>query len=145
MASVTHVEASPSYIAEARHEAERRGYVERVRFIEGDAAELGDTLPAADLTVLDRVICCYPDWESLVTHSAAKARRYYGFSVPRDRWSVRLAVALQNLLRRVRGSTFRTYVHSLDAIDRKLADLGFRRVSVRNSFVWHAALYTREN
>ena len=108
VASVTHVEASPSYIAEARHEAERRGYVERVRFIEGDAAELGDTLPAADLTVLDRVICCYPDWDRLVTHSAGKTRRYYGFSVPRCGWPVRLVVALLNLRRRMRGSTFRT-------------------------------------
>lgn len=145
VARAIHVEASPSYIAEASREAEQRGHTAALRFIEGDATELADAMPMADLATLDRVICCYPNWESLVTHSAAKTRRYYGFSVPRDRWSVRLAVALQNLLRRVRGSTFRTYVHSLDAIDRKLADLGFRRVSVRNSFVWHAALYTREN
>ncbi len=145
VASAIHVEASPSYIAEARREVEQRGHQELVSFIEGDAAELGEDLPAADLATLDRVICCYPDWDRLVTHSAGKTRRYYGFSVPRCRWSVRLVVALQNLSRRMRGSAFRTYVHSLDAIDRKLADLGFRRVSVRNSFVWHAALYTREN
>ncbi len=144
VASVTHVEASPSYIAEARHEAERRRYLERVRFIEGDAAVLEDALPAADLTILDRVICCYSDWDRLVTHSAGKTRRYYGFSVPRCRWYVRLVVALQNLRRRMRGSAFRTYVHSLDAIDRKLAELGFRQENSRNSFVWHTALYTRE-
>ena len=139
------MEASPSYVAEARREAEQRGYQERVSFIEGDAAELGEALPAADLTTLDRVICCYPDWARLVPHSAVKTRRYYGFSVPRCRWSVRLVVALQNLRRRMRGSAFRTYVHSLDAIDRKLADLGFRREYARDSFAWHTALYIRES
>ena len=144
VARVSHVEASPSYLTEARREAEQRSHAENVRFIEGDATELGDALPDADIVTLDRVICCYPDWDGLLTHSAPNARRYYGFSIPRYRWVVRLLVAFQNLHRRLRGSAFRTFVHSPEAIDRRLGELGFRRGETRNSFVWHTALYIRE-
>jgi len=99
VATATHVEASPSYIAEARREAEERSHAGNVRFIEGDATELADAVPGADLVTLDRVICCYPDWDRLLTHSAPKARRYYGLSIPQRRWAVRLFVAFQNMRR----------------------------------------------
>ena len=144
VASATHAEASPAYSAEAAREARARGHIGRVRFIQGDATELGSDLPDADLVTLDRVICCFPDWGRLVTHSAGKARQYYGFSVPRARWSVRALVAFQNAKRRLSGSAFRTFVHSPEEIGRELVALGFRRHDARDSFGWHSALYLRK-
>lgn len=137
----THVEAASAYVRVAREEDERQGVEERVDYVVGDAVELSDDLPAADLVTLDRVICCYPDWKSLVRVSASKATRLYAFSVPHDRWYVRSAVAIQNVIRRLRGDEFRAFVHPVGEIDSMLVERGFRRTAVRRTVVWHVALY----
>ena len=141
IARATHVEAASAYVTVAREEDVRRGAEESVDYVLGDAVELSDDLPAADLVTLDRVICCYPDWESLVRVSALKAGRLYAFSVPHDRWYVRTAVAISNLARRLRGDNFRVFVHPVGGIDGILVARGFRRIARRRTFVWHAALY----
>lgn len=141
LARATHVEAASAYITVAREEDVRRGAEESVDYLLGDAVALSDDLPAADLVTLDRVICCYADWESLVRVSASKARRLYAFSVPHDRWYVRTAVAISNLARRVRGDDFRVFVHPVGKIDRILTERGFQRLALRRTVVWQIALY----
>src|SRR5262249_45625807 len=55
------VEASATYLAAAREEAERRGLAEHISFQHGDYVTLAPTIPAADIVTRDRVICCYGD------------------------------------------------------------------------------------
>ena len=141
IARAIHVEAASAYVTVAREEDVRRGAEDSVDYLLGDAVDLSDDLPAADLVTLDRVICCYPDWESLVRVSASKAGRLYAFSVPHDRWYVRTAVAISNLAHRLRGDDFRVFVHPIGEIDGILTERGFRRLVLRRSVVWHVALY----
>lgn len=141
--TVTHVEAAPAYIQAARQEDERRGWQGRIEYLTGDVLDLTDALPAADLVTLDRVICCYPDWEPLVRRTADRAGRFYAHSIPHDRWYVRVGMALENFLRRLRGNAFRTFVHPCRAVEQLLAELGFRKRSVRSTMVWQVALYAR--
>jgi magnesium-protoporphyrin O-methyltransferase len=58
----------------------------------GDFVELADVLARADIVILDKAICCYPDADALVQRSARLAGRVYAFTIPRDRWTVRLAL-----------------------------------------------------
>jgi len=138
-----HVDAAPSYVRAAREEAERKGHAERVSFLEGDFVALAPTVRPADVVTLDRVICCYAEMEPLVAASAARARRLYGAVFPRDTWLNRVVVALGNLLRRVRGSDFRTYLHSPRAIDSVLRQQGLERRSCRDTLTWRVAVYAR--
>lgn len=140
---VTHVDASPAYVAAARKEDERRGRAGRVEYLLGDAAEVAGSLESADIVTLDRVICCYPDWQSLVAETASKARQIYAFSLPNDRWYTRLAVYLINLTRRVKGSAFRAFVHPVERVDRFVEELGLRRIGVERTFVWRVEIYRR--
>lgn len=138
---VTHVDASPAYMAAAREEDERRGRPGAVEYVLGDGAELSDTLAPADIVTLDRVICCYPDWRRLVRGSASKAKRFYAFSLPHDRWYLRFAVRLINLSRRLVGSAFRAFVHPVAEVDEMLEEMGFRPVLVARTFVWCVAIW----
>lgn len=144
MSTAVHVDASRPYIAAARREAEARGHGDRVQFVHGDFVQVAGDVPPADVVTLDRVICCYGDMEALVAASAARARRLYAASFPRDRWYVHLLFAGWNLLKRVQRDSFRLYLYPVDAIDTAIRRQGFRpRKSVR-TFVWHVALYERE-
>ncbi len=140
-----HVEAAPAYVTVAREEDARRGQADRVRYLVGNAVALEGDLPSAELVTLDRVICCYPDWEELVRCSAAKAERVLAISVPHDRWYVRMIVALENLGRRLSGNRFRTFVHPIAAIDRALVTAGLRRSHAAGTLAWHVALYRRDD
>ena len=81
--SAVHVEASSAYIRAAQTEAERRDQRDRVRFEHGNFLDVAPRLAPADLVILDRVLCCYPDLDPLVDASAAKARRSFVHPVTR--------------------------------------------------------------
>jgi magnesium-protoporphyrin O-methyltransferase len=114
-----------------------------VRFLHGDFVALAPEIAPADIVTLDRVICCYPDMERLVAASASRARRLYGAVFPRESWLLKLAFTAGNLLRRLRGSAFRTYLHSTGAIDSAVQRQGLRQRSVRDTFLWRVAVYAR--
>jgi SAM-dependent methyltransferase len=139
----THVDISPDYVDAAREESARRGQVDRVRFVVGDFVEVAATLDAADVVTLDRVICCYPEMEQLVARSAEKARRLYGAVYPRDRWWTRIGIVAMNAMKRLRGSAFRSYLHSPEAIDALLRRLGLERRSVQRTWFWEVVVYRR--
>lgn len=143
--TVTHVEAASAYSAAARREDARRGWQGRVRYLTGDAVDLEAKLPPADIVTLDRVLCCYPEWEPLVRITAQRATRYYAYSAPHDRWYVRAGFSLRNLQHRLRGRAFRAFVHPVGGVDGLLDSLGFRRRYLRRTVVWRVALYERRD
>ena len=141
--NAVHLDASSAYIDVARDEAGRRGHADRVQFVHGDFVAVADQIPAADIVTLDRVICCYPDMETLVSRAAEKTRHVLGAVYPRDTWWVRVGIALENTLSRVRRSAFRVYLHSPQAIEARLATSGFRRASHARSLAWEIATFER--
>ncbi len=142
-AAATLVEAASAYIAQAEAESERRAQGDRMRFVHGDFVELARSLPDADVVALDRVVCCYPDYERLLKASAARCRRWFALSVPRARWYIKAVMALENALRRLRGSSFRTFVHPTEALHGLLGAAGMERSFHRETFVWQVSLYSR--
>ena len=138
-----HVDFAPPYLEAAREEAVRRAHAARVQFVQGDSVDLANTIEGADLVTLDRVICCYPNVERLVRLSATKARFLYGAVYPRDVWWVGVLVALQNFIRRLKGSTFKTFVHSPAIIGAMLRDAGLESLVKHRTIVWEVAVYRR--
>jgi magnesium-protoporphyrin O-methyltransferase len=109
----------------------------------GDFVALAEGIPAADVVSLDRVICCYPDMERLVAASTGKAHRLYGAVFPRERRAMKIAVAVQNWIWRLRGNPFRAYIHSTKAIDAAVRRQGFTLRSVADTLIWRVAVYAR--
>lgn len=140
----TSVDVSAAYLDAARSEAERRGLLGRVRFHCGDFVELAPELPATDIVTLDRVVCCYAEMEPLVRLSAEHCRRLYGLVYPRDRWLVRTVIRVQNFFRGLWRNPFRSFVHSVDAMDRLIRSLGFAPRNKVRTFVWEVVVYEKE-
>jgi 2-polyprenyl-3-methyl-5-hydroxy-6-metoxy-1,4-benzoquinol methylase len=143
IAGATLVEASSAYLEVARREFQCRDGSRSTEFLFGDFARMADTLPDADVTALDRVICCYPDAETLLRGATARTRQLLAFSYPRDRWYMRIITAIQNFLRRMRGNAFRTFVHSPLQMSESLERAGLVRVASRGTFVWVVDVYHR--
>jgi len=110
MTSATVLEASSAYAAAVKDEATRRTRLQSVDVVHGDLLDVSDELPSADVVTLDRVVCCYPSYESLLDQALIHAKQGIGLSYPRDRWYVRAVMWFDNA-KRARKSGFRTFVH----------------------------------
>jgi hypothetical protein len=81
--------------------------------------------------------------EPLVRLSAERCRRLYGLVYPRDRWLVRAVIRVQNFFRGLWRNPFRSFVHSVDAMDALIRSLGFTLRSSVRTFVWEVAVYEK--
>jgi magnesium-protoporphyrin O-methyltransferase len=139
----TDVDVSADYLAAAREEATRLGHADRVHYIRADFVQIATTVADADIVTLDRVICCYPDMEPLVSAASQKARRLLGAVYPRDVWWVRAGVRAANLLMRIRRSAYRAFLHPPAAIDAAIRRQGLERRTLRRTIAWEIVTYTR--
>jgi spermidine synthase len=142
-ARATVVDASTSSLAAAREESERRNTAARLETIHGDFVFLATNVAVADVVTLDKVVCCYPDMERLLSATTEHADRLFGIVYPRDSWWVRAAVAAQNVLRRLQKTAFRVYVFPTAAIDSAIRRGGFALQFEHRGLVWIARLYAR--
>jgi magnesium-protoporphyrin O-methyltransferase len=139
----TLVDGSTAYLAAANEESGRRTTGDRLHTRYGDLVEIADDVEPADVVTLDKVVCCYPDMDSLLAISAARARRLYGIVYPRDGWWVRAGIAIENRVRRWTGGTFRGYAHSNAAIDEALRRAGLVPRFRKGGVWWVIAVYER--
>ncbi len=135
------VEPSAAFLRADKEEARRLGHAGRIEFIHADIRTAAATVPDADVVTLDRVVCCDPQYEPLLRLSLGKARRLFAYSYPRDRVGVRAAVAVENSLRRLRGTRFREFVHPPERMTAIIRASGFVAVFRDRSLVWQVDVY----
>ncbi len=138
----TVVELSEEYDGAAADLLAETGFEGRISRRHGDFVEIEDELVPADLVVMHRVVCCYPDPESLVGAAAHHARRLLALSFPRDTWWIRAGwYAVDAWFRLV--YRFESFVHPhsriLDAAERS----GFAPVHEHSGRLWHVAVFER--
>src|SRR4051795_13612926 len=109
--SATALELSPAYDAEAARLLAEAGLTARVQRRLADIAAEPDAVEPADIVVLHRVVCCYPDYARLLGAAAARARRLLVFSHPPRNVASRAFIAVQNLALRLTRKQFRTFAH----------------------------------
>jgi D-arabinose 1-dehydrogenase-like Zn-dependent alcohol dehydrogenase len=141
-ASAINVELSPEYESAAAELASERGVERRIERRIGDFVAESD-IPKADAVVMNRVVCCYPDYEALVGTAADHARRLLVFTFPRERPLVRSAFRLMNLWLRITRSDFRGFVHPAQAMLRVAEGKGMTPVLQREGTFWQLAALER--
>ena len=137
-ASVTTLELSSTYDADARRLAGEAGVGGRLERRIVDVAASPEEVGPADLVVLHRVVCCYPDHERLLSAAADRCRRRLAFSHPPRNPLARGLTAGENLGRRVTGQSFRAFVHSPAAMAAVLERRGLRPVLHHRGLAWEA-------
>jgi hypothetical protein len=140
--TATLVDASPAYLDAAAREAEARALADRLQFVVGDFTA-NPHVSSADVVTMHRVVCCYPDYTSLLQAATGHTRRALAFSYPRDRWYIRFWLGCENARRRLFGNPFRTFVHSPAGMETLVTEAGFRRVSRAKTFAWSIDVYVR--
>ncbi len=136
------IDLSEKMLTEARILAQENGLSGRVEYRHGDFVEFAGTFADAEVTILDKVVCCYPDAEALVKRSLAKTRRVYALTYPRDRVFIRFGMALLAFFLWLIRSPFRSYVHDPEKIESWIQAEGFKKHYQNRTPVWLTQVYT---
>ena len=136
---VTNVELSTGYEATARRLLEERGLVGRVDRLLGDLVATPELAPPADVVVLHRVVCCYPDADGLVGAAAEHAREELVLSFPRDTWWNRVGFRALDLALAITSRGFRTFIRPVDAVLGAARARGFEQALDEHGLVWRVA------
>ena len=141
--SATGIDLAAKMLSEAGEWAEERGLGDRINYVEGDFMELAREIDEADVCVLDKVVCCYPDAHGLVMTSLDKTRRTYALTYPRDRWFVRLGMSAWNSALWLIRSDFRSYVHDPVQIQCWIDGAGFKKRFEDQTAGWLTQVFVR--
>ena len=135
-ARAVNLELSPAYDGDAERLAADAGLEGRVERRLHDIAVDPDGVEPADVVVLHRVVCCYPDYERLLGAAAAHARRLLVFSYPRRNVASRSVIAVQNVVFRLMRREFRTFAHPPSAMVAVARDRGLEPAFAHEGVAW---------
>jgi 2-polyprenyl-3-methyl-5-hydroxy-6-metoxy-1,4-benzoquinol methylase len=142
-ARTLNLELSPAYDTEAARLVREAGVEARAERRIHDLAADPEGIEPADVVVLNRVVCCYPDYERLLGAAADHTRRLLVFSYPPRNLLSRVLLGSQNLLFRLRRKEFRTFAHPPARMLAVLEERGLVRTYDHRSIVWQIAGFER--
>ena len=141
------VDVSTAYVEAATGLAQELGFADAVEYYVGDFVEQEQKIALADIVLLERVICCYPNMKALVTASAQHAQRLYALTYPRRTWLIRAVFFMMNLGLAILRKRFRIFVHHPQEVAATLASEGFSPIFHSASGIgghWQIAVYQRK-
>jgi hypothetical protein len=139
-ARAENLEMVPSYEAAARELVTQRGLEERVGRSLGDVVADPGVATPADIVVMHRVICCYPDAAGLIGAACDKARERIAITIPRESWWVRLEFGAMNAWLRLRRVAFRAYVHPVGPMLEAAGAHGFHPTDRTSGALWESVI-----
>jgi len=108
-----------------------------------DFADATSEVEAADVVIMNRVICCYPDMPKLAGAAAEHTREVLVVSFPKERWWTRAVISLADLALRIARQQFQVFLHPPDKIVATAERHGLKTVSTQTSFFWEVASLRR--
>jgi len=139
----SYVEVSPDYLEAARTLVRARGLEHKAGFYEADFARTALPMEEADIVLLDRVVCCYPDAGRLLERAARHSAEVLVFSYPSASPLLKLFRALLNGIMALLGKDYRFFVHDPEALFAAARSAGHGCVATRTSGVWHVAHFAK--
>jgi len=133
------LELSPAYEREAERLLEEAGLSGRVRRRRHDIAVDPGAVEPAEVVVLHRVVCCYPDYERLLGAAGDHARGLLVFSYPPRNAVSRAFMTVANLVQALLRRDFRSFTHPPEAMLAVLDRRGLRRAYEHHGLVWQIA------
>lgn len=144
-ARTVNLELSPGYDDEAMVLMREAGVEGRAERRLHDVADDPGGVEPADVVVLHRVVCCYPDYERLLSSAADHARRLLVFSYPPRNMLSRLLLGAQNLLFRLQRKEFRTFAHPPARMLGVVEERGLLLAHTHRPVVWQIAGFERRD
>jgi magnesium-protoporphyrin O-methyltransferase len=142
-AKATGFDISEKMIATARQLATEMSLQDRAQYWRGDFVAMHESAPMAEVTVLDKVICCYENARELISRSTAKTRRLYAVSYPRENFFVKIMFRSAKYFLKLFGQSFHPHYHEPRQVQDLIVQNGFEKVYEHETLVWLVQVFGR--
>jgi len=137
------VDMSEGMLREAKHFAQEFGLQERTEYIPGDFTQIAGTIPECDITMLDKVVCCYEDLDALIRSSTGKTKRVFALSHPQENILMKGLFKGHRALARFFGWSFHPFWHDWSAMRSQILARGFELLYDNSTISWHVLVFRR--
>ena len=142
-AKATGVDIAEGMLEQARKFSEQHGMKERTSYVLGDFVEKTAEVQTADITLLDKVVCCYEDVDALVKESTGKTKRIYALSHPRQSLLMETVFKTQIFFSKLFRTKFTPFWHDWQRVRELIVAQGFKPVYENATIMWQVAVYRR--
>jgi hypothetical protein len=137
------IELTPTYEETATDLLKEAGLESRVERRVMDFADANGEAPRADIVIMNRVICCYPDMPKLAGAAADHTAEMLVLSYPRRTWWTRIGLSAGNFALRLARREFQVFLHPPPMILAASERRGLRTVFNRPGTFWTVAALRR--
>ncbi|MFY0627152.1 MAG: class I SAM-dependent methyltransferase [Reichenbachiella sp.] len=137
----TDVDSSSGYLQVASEYATENNL--NSKFISGDFNDLVPEIETHDVVTLDKVVCCYPDYEQLLKNATRKTRNVLAMTLPLGGFISNILRMFSTLYFKFRKNAFRTYIHNPKKVQSFIESQGFQIMEKTISFPWLIRVYQR--
>ena len=130
-------------IAGARELSVEVGHENRTSYLLGDFVEMYGRIEAADVTILDKVVCCYENVDELLQQSLSKTKHLYALSFPRPNLLIKLVFHVPIAVGKLLGWSFHPYWHDWNRMKQQIEEVGFKPNFHASTFVWDVHVFER--
>ena len=125
----------------AKSRAKEHNLEQRTQYRLGDFVEMSESLDTVDVTVLDKVVCCYPAPKELIRAAVDCTSRVIALTYPRKHLLGEICNKIWNFGFWLFRSDFRSFVHEPRLVQESVEAGGFKRVFAHDSLMWHTQVY----
>ncbi len=141
--SAVGVDMSSGMLEQARSLASERVLQDRTTHIIGDVVALKEQVQPADITLMDKVVCCYEHLPDLLAVAVERTNSILALSHPRDIWYVRWQFRTQIYLSGLFNRSFRPWWHDWKRMEAMIEIGGMKLVKGEDAGEWRVLIYEK--
>lgn len=139
----TDIDVSAGYLKVAEEFATEKGWQNKTTFSEGDINDVVNELDKHDFVTLDKVVCCYPDYELILNNTTANCSDYLALSFPMSGFISRAINKIGSIYFWIKKLEFKTYIHSNKLMEQLIESNGFTPIHKSIKFPWRVQVYKK--
>ena len=137
------IDLSDAMLTEAKRFADKSGLSERVSYANGDFVQLSSSVPESDITVLDKVVCCYENLDELILKSTAKTKSTFALTHPQENLLTKGFFKGHEAIAKLLRWDFHPFWHDWAGMKSRILAQGFTLRYEHSTLTWHALVFER--
>ena len=137
------IDLSEAMLDQAKGFAGKSGLLSRTHYINGDFTQLSETVLESDITVLDKVVCCYEHLDDLIIKSSGKTRDIFALTHPKENLLTKGLFKGHVAIARLLHWDFHPFWHDWADMKARICSEGFTLCYERATISWHALIFQR--
>jgi magnesium-protoporphyrin O-methyltransferase len=138
------VDVAEGMLENARLLSKESGREQQTEYRLGDFVAISDDIARADITILDKVVCCYEQVDELLRKSLEKTERTFALSFPRNTFLMKYLLQIPIFFGKLLHWSFHPYWHDWDTLLRQIQDAGFTATYTNSTIAWSVYVFERK-